>query len=185
MEYSQEKIAELFSVIEAGEDNNAFIAADKLADIGGEEIVNKLISLLSSSSYDTVHLAARSISKCKDNNLATEAVFELIKNGKEPFLKGILTDALSGFDCSEYFVEVFKLYLFGNFKVSAMAKEILDNEEFAITPRVIRKAEKHWKHYEHNIKLDEDFNQKKEETEAMFNTMKELFDGETVEEEGD
>ena len=174
----QEDIAQLFAVIEAGSDDNAFQAADSLAKLGGEEVVQKLITLLSSSDYNTVYLAARALSKHKHNQLALEPIFELIKNGEQPFLKAILTEALAGFDCSEYFVDVFKLYLFGNFKVSAMAKEVLDDQEFAITPRVIRKAEKQWHHYSHNIKLGDDFHTKKREVEEMFGIMKELFDGE-------
>ncbi len=173
------------SIIEVGMDEHAYEAADKLAELGGEEVIQQLLALLSSSNFNTVYLAARALSKRKDNGTAIEAVFELIKDGKEPFLKGILTEALSGFDCSEYFVDVFKLYLFGNLKVSAMAKEVLDDQEFAITPRVIRKAEKHWKHYTHNVKQDADFDLKKEEVEAMFDTMKGLFEGEDLPEEQD
>jgi hypothetical protein len=185
LEETTNEIARLISIIEIGLDNNAFEAADKLAAIGGEGVIQPLLSLLSSSNYNTVYLAARALSKCKDNDLAIETVFELIKNGKEPFLKGILAEALSGFNCSEYFVEVLKLYLFGSLKVSAMAKEVLDEQEFAITPRVIRKAEKHWKHYVHNVKHDDDFALKKEEVESMFQTMKELFEGEEADEEVD
>lgn len=177
------EIARLFSIIEVGMDNNAFAAADKLAEIAGEEEIQWLVTLLSSDNYNTVYLAARALSKSKSNALAIEAVFDLIKTGTQPFLKGILTEALAGFDCSEYFVEVFKLYLFGNLKVSAMAKEVLDEQEFAITPRVIRKAEKHWKHYTHNVKQDEDFKAKQAEISSMFAIMKELFEGEEGNEE--
>lgn len=181
MEKHAEEINSLFAIIEEGSDENAFKAADSLAQIGGEQVVQRLVGLLSSSQYNTVYLAARALSKRKDNNLAMEAVFDLIKNGQEPFLKAVLTEALSGFDCSDYFVDVFKLYLFGNFKVSAMAKEILDDQEFAITPRVIRKAEKQWHHYQHNIKQGDDFHTKKREVENMLGIMKELFQGEETE----
>lgn len=183
MKTKPEDIPKLLAIIEEGKDDNAFSAADKLAEIGGEAIIPSLVTLLSSSNHDTVYLAARALSQCKDNASAIEAVFDLIKNGKEPFVKGILTEALSGFDCSEYFVDIVKLYLFGSLKVSAMAKTLLDEQEFAITPRVIRKAEKHWKHYQHNVKQDDDFHAKQQEMESMFEIMKELFEGEEMEED--
>jgi len=176
MATSTEEIQGLIAILEDGMDDNAYMAADRLAEIGGEEIMQKMMALLASTNDNTVYLAARTLSKCTENAKVIEEVFELIKNANEPFLKGVLTEALSGFDCSEYFVEVLKIYLFGTFKASAMAKEVLDGQEFAITPRVIRKAEKHWHHYEHNVKQDDSFMLKKQEIEIMFSMMKELFE---------
>jgi transcription initiation factor IIE alpha subunit len=74
------------------------------------------------------------------------------------------------------YVELFRLYLFGSFKVSAIAKELLDYEEFDITPRVIRKAEKHWKHYVNNVKHDEVFEIKKAEVEEMLNDLRNFLE---------
>lgn len=179
-----EKINKLFSIIEVGEDENAFHAADQLGEIGGEEVISKLLSLLTSTNHDTVFLAARALSKCEDNETAIEKVVELIENDKGTFLKPILVEALAGFDCSEYFVDLFKLYLFGTFKVSAMAKDILDEQEFAITPRVIRKAEKHWNHFKHNTS-EENYQVKNQEVVQMFETMKALFDEEEMEDKTD
>ncbi len=179
MDEKSEQIADFFSIIEEGLDNEAYKAADKIAEVGGEEVIQKLIELLSTSTnQNTLYLAARALSKCENKDAVIDTVFELIKNTKDSFLKGVLTEALAGFDCSEYFVELFKLYLFGSLKVSAMAKEVLDEQEFAITPRVIRKAEKHYKHYLHNIKKEEALTVKQTEIEEMLQTMKELFDGE-------
>lgn len=179
MEQRLDIVTRHFNIIEEGVDDASFISADKLGEIGGLEVIEKLITLLSTSTnQNTQYLAARALSKCEGNNEVIAKVFELIKNTKDSFLKSVLTEALSGFDCSEYFVEVFKLFLFGSLKVSAMAKEVLDDQEFAITPRVIRKSEKHFKHYLHNISTDEMFSAKKFEIEEMLSTMKELFEDE-------
>jgi len=177
-----EKTNKLFSIIEIGEDENAFHAADQLAEIGGVEVVNRLVLLLSSENHDAVYLAARALSKCEDNQTVLETVFEIVKNDKDTFRKPILVEALAGFDCSDYFLELFKLYLFGSFKVSAMAKDILDEQEFAITPRVIRKAEKHWHHFKHNT-TEENFAVKNQEVTLMFETMKSLFEGEEMDDD--
>jgi hypothetical protein len=79
------------------------------------------------------------------------------------------------FDLSERFVDIFKIYLFGNFKASTLAKSYLDEVEFDITPRTIRKAEKHWQHYLHNPEDEESVNLKKSEVEPMLLEMKQLF----------
>ena len=185
MKESQEEIARLFVLLEAGTDNEAYLAADKLAKVEGEEVLHRLMELFSSENQDTQYLAARALSKREDNGKVLEAVFELIKTTKNPFLKSVLTESLLGFDCSEYFVNLFKLYLLGSVKVSAMAKEVLDSQEFAITPRVIRKARKHYEHFLHNVKKSDNLIQKKEEVEEMFLTMSALFDGEDLDEEKD
>ena len=44
----------------------------------------------------------------------------------------------------------------------------LDFKEFEITPRVIRKAEKHWNHYSNNIKHDEVYEIRKSEVEEIL-----------------
>ena len=79
------------------------------------------------------------------------------------------------FDLSESFVDIFRVYLFGNFKAETLAKEYLDSVEFEITPRTIRKAEKHWNHYLHNPEDEGSLAIKKAEVEPMLLEMKELF----------
>ena len=76
--------------------------------------------------------------------------------------------ALEGFDVSGEYITLFRLYLFGTFKVSLVAKGLLDFEEFDISQRTIRKVEKHWKHYASNVKHDEAFELKRAEVEDML-----------------
>ena len=59
---------------------------------------------------------------------------------------------------------------------SAMAKEILDFEEFDITPRVIKKADKAWNHFQNNVKQDEAFELQKAEVEEFLGELKALFE---------
>ncbi|WP_373398515.1 hypothetical protein V8V91_01870 [Algoriphagus halophilus] len=47
--------------------------------------------------------------------------------------------------------------------------------EFEITPKTIRKAEKHWNHYLHNPEDEGSLAIKKSEVEPMLLEMKELF----------
>jgi len=71
---------------------------------------------------------------------------------------------------------VFRVYLFGNYKASTLAKDYLDELEFEISPRTIRKAEKHWNHYLHNPEDEESAGLKKSEVELMLKELKELFE---------
>ena len=172
-----EKIDELIMKMQDQEDSEAFKYSDRLAKIGGEEVIHKLIPLLRHENQDVKYLAARTLGKMEDNSAALEPLFEAINDKSNPDPNGGLTEVLTEFDCSEKFLDVFKLYLFGNFKTSAMAKLVLDYEEFDITPRTIRKAEKHWNHFIHNVKHDENFELKKEEVETILNDLKGLFEG--------
>jgi hypothetical protein len=52
----------------------------------------------------------------------------------------------------------------------------LDSVEFDITPRTIRKAEKHWNHYLHNPEDEESVALKKLEVEPMLQELKDLFE---------
>jgi hypothetical protein len=86
-----------------------------------------------------------------------------------------MVEALMHFDCSDHFVDIFRIYLFGNLKASGLAKWMLDHEEFDITPRVIRKCEKHWHHFLHNSKQDEAFFLRQQEVESILNELRSLF----------
>ena len=89
--------------------------------------------------------------------------------------QGAFVQILEEFDLSQRFVDVFRVYLFGNFKASSLAKEYLDSVEFDISPRTIRKAEKHWNHYLHNPEDPDSLSIKKSEVEPMLLEMRELF----------
>ena len=76
---------------------------------------------------------------------------------------------------AERFVDIFRVFLFGNFKASTLAKDYLDSVEFEITPRTLRKAEKHWNHYLHNPEDEGSLILKKAEVEPMLEELKALF----------
>jgi ribonuclease BN (tRNA processing enzyme) len=103
-------------------------------------------------------------------------LLEVIHDKNNIQTNGGLVESLESFDLREKFVDIFRIYLFGNYKASSLAKEYLDYTEFDISPRIIRKAEKHWCHYKNNIKQDEAFEIKKRETDSIFKDLHALFD---------
>jgi hypothetical protein len=172
----QEDIQKLFERMCDPKESEAYHFADKLGSIADEETKEKLIELVKGDSWEIAYLSCRALSKTKYQKEALDVIFETIFDKKNKSVQGAFVQILEEFDLSERFVDIFKVYLFGNFKASTLAKDYLDSVEFEITPRTLRKAEKHWNHYLHNPEDEGSVELKKSEVEPMFTEMKELFD---------
>lgn len=173
----QQKVQDLFRKMCDKDEAEAFVYADQLAKIGSEEVLSKLLELLRSEDFDDAYLAARALSKMENNQAALEPLLEVIHAKSNQNRNGGFVEMLEGFDLSDSFVDLFRIYLFGNFKASLLAKALLDSVEFDITPRVLKKAEKHWKHFTNNTNAESDeFMLKKDEVETMLQEMRDLFD---------
>lgn len=159
-------------------DDVVYKASDSLAHSKDESVIDQLIELLNYDNLDTRFLAARTLAEIENNNSALSAMFEAINHPSNASIQGDLVMFLEGFDLSKSYIELFKLYLFGSFKVSKVAKELLDYEEFDITPRVIKKSRKHWNHYSNNIKHDAAYELMKEEVEEMLEDLQKYADEE-------
>ncbi|MFD2201217.1 HEAT repeat domain-containing protein [Shivajiella indica] len=161
------------------EEGEAYLFADKLAALGTEEVLLALLEVLKSEDMDEAYLAARALSKMENNQMALKPLFEVIHDKKNQNRNGGLVQMLEGFDLTESFVDILRIYLFGNFKASLLAKDYLDSVEFEITPRVLKKAEKHWNHFKNNVNPNsDDFEIKKAEVEQILNEIKELLNEE-------
>ena len=154
---------------------NAFKIADTLGRIGTQEIVDAMIGLLKHPQEENRIIAAITLGKIRENSSALQPLLEAIRDKENSAIAGELMMALEGFDVSDNYVDLFRLYLFGSYKVSVLAKELLDFAEFDVTARVLRKAEKHWHHYMHNAKQDASFEVKKAEVEAMLQDIRDFI----------
>jgi len=154
----------------------AYKASDALGRIGSEEVVDAMIQLLNHPNEESRVLAARTLGLVENNEAALQPILNAVKNKENKEIAGDLLMALDDFDLSEIYVELFRLYLFGTFKVSTVAKGYLDFKEFDITPRVIKKAEKHWNHYVNNIKQDEAFEVRKSEVEEILTDLRNFLE---------
>ena len=157
-------------------DESAYKASDALGRIGSEEVVDEMIKLLEHPYPESRIIAARTLGLVENNSKALIPIIEAVSNKENSSIAGDLLMSLEDFDISSLYIEMFKLYLFGTFKVSTVAKGYLDFKEFDITPRVIKKAEKHWNHYNNNIKQDEVYEIRKTEVEEIFNDLKAFLD---------
>ncbi|UXX80421.1 HEAT repeat domain-containing protein [Reichenbachiella carrageenanivorans] len=161
-------VTELVAQISGELDSKAYEVSDTLARIGTEEVVEEMIKLLSHENSDSKFLAARTLGKIKNNEAGLAPLLEAIQNKENSVIAGDLFMMLEDFDLSSKYVEIFKHFLNGSFKVSTQAKDLLDHKEFDITPRVIRKAKKHWEHYSNNVKQDELYDLRKIEVNEML-----------------
>lgn len=150
---------------------NAYEISDTLGHIGQEEVLDAMIRLLEHENDENKIIGARTLGLMKENKAALPPLLEAIYAKENIGIAGDLLVALEGFDISDKYVEIFKLYLFGSFKVSNIAKDLLDYKDFDITPRVIKKAKKHWNHYSNNVKQDDAYLLRKQEVEEMFDDL--------------
>lgn len=171
----QEEMERLLVKMSDPAEKEAYFFADKLGKIIDEGGKDRLIELVKGEKWEVGYLAARALSHSTYNEESLDAIFETINNKSHRVHQGAFVQVLELFDLSGRFVDIFKVFLFGNFKASTLAKAYLDEVEFDISPRTIRKAEKHWNHYLHNPEEEGSLEVKKMEVEPMLAEMKELF----------
>lgn len=157
------------------EEGDPYFYGDKLAKIGTPEVKEKLIAVVKGEDMDNAFLATRVLGSLEDNSDGLNAILEVIHLPANRNSNGGLVSLLENFDLSEKFVDIFRIYLFGNFKAYSLAKEYLDYTEFEITPRTLKKAEKHWKHFLNNSSADEWFELKKQEAEVIVKEIREIL----------
>ncbi|HLW21314.1 MAG TPA: HEAT repeat domain-containing protein [Cyclobacteriaceae bacterium] len=157
------------------DEKEAYKYAEQLAAIGTDEVFLKVKNLLQNEDWEVAYLAAKTLGKMEQKNEALDILMDIIHDKNRSTRSGELVEALEAFDLSNHFVDVLRIYLFGGFKASVLAKEYLDHTEFDITPRMIKKAQKHWHHYQNNVKRDEAYEIKEREVQAIFDDLSDLF----------
>lgn len=162
-------ISQLVDQLSGELDENASWASDLLAQNGSEQVVNEMIKLLDHPHDESKIMASRTLGLIEKNDTSLEPLMLAIDNN--PSIASELFVSLEGFDLSSNYVPVFKYYLFGGFKVSSLARHLLDHKQFTITQRVLKKARKAWNQYEHNVKHDDAFELKKSEVEIILDNL--------------
>lgn len=164
-------IANLVEKLKGKLSEDAFEISNKLAEIGSEEVKNQMVQLLECPNLESRIIAARTLSLTPNNSDILETLLIAINHKDNESIVGDLVMFLENFDLSQHYVDVFKLYLFGSFKVSTQAKDFIDHKEFDVTPRVLKKVKKHWNHYTNNVKHDELFDLTKIEVSEILDDL--------------
>jgi hypothetical protein len=158
-------------------EESAWKMSDRLAALNDMVVAEKLLPLLYSDDDETQYLAARTLSKMKNNHSTIQALLDAIFDKRNQHRNGALVEALEGYNLSEHFNDIFKIFLYGNFKASFLAKELLDSVEFELVPRNLRKAEKHLHHFRNNLRKDGNDTERLAEAEEIIRELQVLFEG--------
>ncbi|MHA7128801.1 HEAT repeat domain-containing protein [Algoriphagus namhaensis] len=157
------------------EEKEAYFFADKLGKNADEETRDRLLELIQGNQWESAYLACRALAQSEFADLGLQATLEAVFDKRNKGVQGAFVQVLEHYNLEHSFVDVLKIYLFGNFKASQLAESYLNEVEFDITPRTIRKAEKHWKHYLHNPEDEGSTQIKRDFVEPMLQEMRDLF----------
>lgn len=104
-------------------------AADRLGEIGGEDVFQFLISMLDSDDSGVRNRAALALAEIKDDR-ALEPLFNAIfKNGNRNY-NGTLVFALESLNCKDWLVKLFDILFYESYEAKISAAAILDDQEF-------------------------------------------------------
>lgn len=156
-------------------EKEAYYFADKLGEKGDENSRNALLELIAGDNWEHAYLASRAVANSKYQEAGLDETLKAVFDKRHKGVQGAFTQVLELYNLEFKFVDIFKIYLFGNFKASQLAEGYLNEVEFDISPRTIRKAEKHWKHYLHNPEDEGSLQIKRDYVEPMLLEMKQLF----------
>jgi len=162
-------------------EQEAYKYAVRLAKTGDRNVFDKAIELLKGNDMEAAFLATQVLANMDNRQEALGSLLDAIHDHKNRHRNGALVASLEAFDLGEKFVDILRIYLFGNFKSSSLAKDYLDHTEFDVTPRVLRKAKKHWQHFKNNSNQDEAFEIKNAEVQEIFHDLDTLLGDEDTE----
>lgn len=131
-------------------------ASDRFGQIGGQETLKVLLSLLKSKRPDvrnSVALALKEIGHDK----AVGPLMDAILNPANRRHTGTLVSALETHNCSELFLPMVKLALYGSYEVQCHALIILGEQKFDASQIEIRKARQLIENYKKRKRKCQDF----------------------------
>ena len=104
-------------------------SADKLGEIGGEKVVDFLISLLLLDNSGIRNRAALALEDIKDNR-AVEPLLNAIFKKENHNYNGTLVYALESLDCSGKLKEIFRILIYETYEAKMVADTILSEQKF-------------------------------------------------------
>lgn len=119
------------------------LASDELAEIGGEEVVTFLVSLLSSENPLTRNGAALALRKIGDSSALDPLLTAIFKKENHGY-NGTMVYALESLDCSKKLKEIFKILFYETFESKMSAYSILCEQEFEFTEDDLLAIQQMW-----------------------------------------
>lgn len=129
----------------------ALNAAKNLEKVGGDNIVQFLISLLESENVGLRNTAALSLRRIK-NNRAIEPLLKSIFNPKNRDYNGTMVYALQTLDCKNNLVELFKILFYESYESKIGAYHILEEQIFEFSRNDLFEIQKMWEDWNDTTK---------------------------------
>jgi hypothetical protein len=133
-------------------------AADRLAKIGGHDIVDYFISLLDNESLR--NLASIALHDIADNR-ALEPLLKAINKPENRRYNGTMVYALQNLDCSEKLVDLFDLLFYHDYEVKMGVVPILTEQPFNFTDNDLEIINQKWVDLQKNPQKCVDFEKMK------------------------
>src|SRR5690606_29351933 len=113
-------------------EQEAYKYAEILAKTANSGVFERAVDLLRGEDMDAAYLAAQALGKREISANALAPLLDAIHDWNTRHKNCVLVASLDAFDLRENFVDVLRIYLFGNFKASSLARDYLDHTDFHI-----------------------------------------------------
>ena len=124
-------------------------AGNRLGKIGGKEVVDFLISLLSLDNSSIRDRAALALEEIKDSRAVEPLLNSILKKENHNF-NGTMVFALESLDCSKKLKDIFRILFFESYECKISAYEILFDQVFDFTKDDIIEIQKMWDYCKSN-----------------------------------
>jgi len=118
-------------------------SADRLGEIGGDEVVNFLIALLDLDKPGIRNRAALALEDIKDNRALEPLLKAIFKNENHNY-NGTMVFALESLDCSEKLKEIFQILFYESYEAKISADAILSDQKFEFTKQDLVDIQEMW-----------------------------------------
>ena len=129
--------------------NVALDAADNLGKIGGDNVIDFLLNLLSSNEMRIRNAAALAIRNLQDSK-AIEPLLVSIFNPENKDYNGTMVYALQTLDCKNNLVDIFKILFYESYESKIVAYAILEEQTFEFSREELLKIKAMWGEIENN-----------------------------------
>lgn len=137
-------------------------SADRLGRIGGDEVVDFLISLVALEDSSIRNRAALALKEIKDNRALEPLLIAILKKENLNY-NGTMVFALESLDCSKKIKDIFRILFYEGYEAKCSAYVILDEQEFDFNDNDIYEIKKMWDECIENPTLCPDFEESRDD----------------------
>lgn len=141
-------------------------SANRLGQIGGDEVVDFLISLIALDDSSIRNRAALALKDIKDNRAIEPLIIAISKKANLNY-NGTMVYALESLDCSKKLTEIFQILFYQGYEAKWSAYTILSEQIFEFTKDDLYEIQKMWTDCLLNPEKCPDFDEVREDIQDM------------------